>query len=59
MFKPSLCDYSDEYILIKGGITVSEVGVTKAARKADANNKQAISKNFTLLMDCIIEINST
>ena len=43
MLKPSLCDYSDAYIPVKGIITVPNT----AAADADANNvnKKTIFKN--------------
>ena len=31
ILKPSLCDYSDAYILVKGTVTVAGVGVTAAS----------------------------
>ena len=34
MLKPSLCDYSDAYILVKGNISVSNT----ATGDVDANN---------------------
>ena len=36
MLNPSLCAYSDAYILVKGNITVNN---TAAANNLDANNK--------------------
>ena len=43
MLKPSLCDYSDEYILVKETIAVNN----RAAADVDANNanKKLIFKN--------------
>ena len=32
MLKPSLCDYSDAYILVKGKITITGAGADAAAR---------------------------
>ena len=32
MFKSSLCDYSDAYILVKGAITITGAGNDAAAR---------------------------
>ena len=57
MLKPSLCDYSDAYILAKGTIAVNNT----AAANADANNtnKKVIFKNCTPFTNCINEINNT
>ena len=57
MPKPSLCDYSDVYILVKGTITVNNT----AAADADANNtnKRVIFKNCAPFTNCISEINNT
>ena len=57
MLNPSLCDYSDAYILVKGTITVNNT----AAVDADANNKnkKVIFKNCASFINCISEINNT
>ena len=57
MLKSSLCDYSDEYILVKGTITVNNT----AAAGADANNtnKKVIFKNCAQFTNCMSEINNT
>ena len=57
MLKSGLCDYGDEYILVKGTITVNNT----AAADADANNtnKKVIFKNYALFTNCISEINNT
>ena len=57
MLKPSLCDYSNAYILVKGTITVNNT----AAADADANNTntEAIFKNCAPFTNCIREINNT
>ena len=56
MLKPSLCDYSDAYILDKGTITVNNT----AAADADANNtnKKVTFKNCASFISCISEINN-
>ena len=46
MLKSSLCHYSDAHILVKGTITVVEVGATEVAVQAERNNKQAILFTF-------------
>ena len=57
MFKSSLCDYSDAYILVKGTITVNN---TAAADTAVNNvNKKVIFKNCAPFTNCISEINNT
>ena len=59
MLKSSLCDYSDAYILVKGTITITEVGANPASRNADERNKQVTFKHYVLFTDHIIKINST
>ena len=55
--RPSLCDYSDAYILVKGNISVNNT----ADVGADANNtnKKVIFKNCAPFTDCISKINNT
>ena len=57
MLKPSLCDYSDAYILVKGTITVNNTAAQGAA--ANNTNKKAIFKNCAPFTNCISEINNT
>ena len=47
MLKPSLCDYSDFYILVKGC----------SSKKYRQKNKQETFKNWALFSDCISKIN--
>ena len=56
MLKPSLCDYSDSYIRVKGTIIVNNT----AAADADENNtnKKVIFKNCAPFTKCISEINN-
>ena len=57
MLRPSLRDYSDAYILVKGNISVSNT----AATSADANNpnKKVIFKNCPPFTYCINQIKIT
>ena len=57
MLKPSLCNYIDAYILLKGTIPVRNT----AASDDNANNanKKVIFKNCALFINCINEINNT
>ena len=57
MLKPSLCDYSDAYIFVKGTIAVNNT----AATDADANNtnEKVKFKNCAPFTNCISEINNT
>ena len=41
MLRPSLCDYADAYILVKGSITITGAGDNAAARRADERNKES------------------
>ena len=43
--KSSLCDYSDSYILVKGGITITRAGADAAARQENERNKGLMFKN--------------
>ena len=45
MLKPSLCDYSDAYILVKGIITITGRGGDAAARQADKRDDGVALKN--------------
>ena len=42
MLRSSLCDYSDTYILVKGTITVANIGTAATPNNAD---KKVIFKN--------------
>ena len=57
MLNSSLCDYSDEYILVKGRLIVTEAGDHAAARQADERNKGVIFKNCAPFINCKCEIN--
>ena len=57
MIKPSLCHYSDVYILVKGTITVSNTVAQGAA--ANNSNKKVIFKNCAPSTSCITKINNT
>ena len=59
MLRSSLCDYSDDYILLNGIITIIGEGADDPAKQLDERKKGVISKNFTLSKDCISEINNT
>ena len=59
MLRPSLCDYSDEYILVSGAITIIAAGNDDAARQLDQRNKGVIFKNCAPFTDYISEINNT
>ena len=56
MLKPSLCDYSDAYMLVAETISVENI----AAQGADAynNTKKVVFKNYDPFTDCISEINN-
>ena len=57
MLRPSLCDYSDAYILVKGNITVNNTAADSAA--ADNTNKKVIFKYRAPFTNCISKINNT
>ena len=58
MLKSSLCDYSDEYILVKRRITITGAGDDAAARQADERSKEVIFNNCAPFTNCISEINN-
>ena len=53
MLRPSLCDYSDSYILVKGNITVNNTAA------ANNTNKKVIFKNCAPFNTRISKINNT
>ena len=57
VFKSSLFDYSDAYILVQETITVNNTAVAPAV--ANNTNKKVIFKNCAPFTICISEINST
>ena len=59
MFKSSLCDYSDAYILVEERITITGAGADAIARKADERNKGAVFKICASFINCKSEINNT
>ena len=59
MLKSSLCDYSDEYILVKGKITIRGAGDDAAARQADERDNGVAFKNCAPSTNCISEISNT
>ena len=54
MLNPSLCDYSDAYILVGGTISIE----TQAGDNPNNGNKEVVFKNCTPFTDCISEINN-
>ena len=59
MLKPSLCDYSDAYILVSGTITIDGAESHDEAKRLDEYYKEVIFKNYASFTDCISEINNT
>ena len=57
MLKFILCDYSHEYILVKGTVTVADTSAAGAA--ANNTEKKVIFKNCALFTYCISGINNT
>ena len=55
MFKSSLCDYSDAYILVRGTI---EIPITGTAAVPN-NRKNMIIKNYAPFTNCISETHNT
>ena len=59
MLKSGLCDYSDAYILVKVGITITGAGADAVARKANERDKEVIIKSCAPFINCKSEINNT
>ena len=59
MLKSRLCDYSDEYLLVKGTITITRAGADAAVRQADERNKGLIFKNCAPSINCKSETYNT
>ena len=55
MLKSNLCDYSDVYIVVKGGIDLLAAG----ANENDKAEKNVAFKNNAPFRSCISKINST
>ena len=50
ILKSTLCDYSDEYILVKGRITITRARADAAVRQADERNTVVIFKTLLHLL---------
>ena len=59
MLKPSFCDYSDAYIIVKGKITITGARDNAAAIQADERDKGVAFKNCAPFINCISEINNS
>ena len=59
MLKSSLCEYSDAYIHVNGGITITGAGDDDAEERADKRNEGVIFKNGFPFINCKSEINNT
>ena len=57
--EPSLCDYSDAYILLTGNITVKRRNAANTDDIALGTIRQAAFKNCSRFIDCRKEINKT
>ena len=58
MLRSNLCDYSDDYILAKGTITVTAPGANNNANNIrDKRNRPLILKNNAPFVSCITRIN--
>ena len=57
MLKPSLCEYGDAYILVKGTITITGVVDDAAERQGNEINESVLFKNCAPFTYCQSEIN--
>ena len=51
MLRSNICDYADSYILVKGTITITDVGDDAVARPADEINKGVTLKTVLHLLN--------
>ena len=58
MLKSSLCGYSDAYVLVKGGITITGAGNNDGARQTDERYKGVIFKNCAPFINSKSEMNN-
>ena len=56
MSRPSLCDYIDAYIAVRGTITIPNTGTAAAQNN---RNKEVVFENCAPFTDCIKETNNT
>ena len=54
MFKSSLCDYSDAYLLVKRTISIA----AQAGDNPNNGDKEIVFKNCAAFTECISEINN-
>ena len=59
VLKSSLCNYSDDYILVGGIITITKEGASDAAKQEDETEKRVRFKNCAPFADYINVINNT
>ena len=59
MFRSTLYDYSDAYLLVKEKITITGARDDAVVRKADERDEGVAFKNRASFTTCIIEINNT
>ena len=58
LLKPSLCDYSNAYILVNRTIAITGTAAD-ALQITDERNKKVTFKNWTPFTNCINQINNT
>ena len=59
MLRSSLCDYADEYLLVKGTITITGARNDDATKQTDESGKVVAFKNCALFTKYISRINNT
>ena len=59
LLKSSLCDFSDEYILVKGTIAITWTGKNDFTREQEQINKQITFEKGALFPHCVNKINKT
>ena len=59
MLKPSLSDWRDAYILVKGTIKITWAGDDTATRQTNGRTTGVLSKNCAPFINCKSEFNNT
>ena len=59
IFKSSICNYSDAYMLVIRTITVAEQGNNDTKSRKDKKDKGVIFQNYVFFTDCISENTKT
>ena len=59
MLRSNLCDYADQYKLVKGTISITGARNNDAAKRLDERNKGVIFRNYAPFTKCMNRISNT